>query len=88
MNYNKLENITKGYANHWRIKILELLDREGELSLDQITEKLNGHFKTISVHTKRAALSGLVSKRYQGRSVMHSLTERGKHILTFLRMLE
>ena len=88
MAYKKVEKIVKGIANHWRIRILELLNKSSDLSVDQITENLNANFATISVHLQKMVGAGLVVKKYRGRFVLHSLTSRGKNILTFCRMLK
>lgn len=86
--YYQLERIVKGIANHRRIEILELLRSVPELSLEEISEKLNVNFKTISEHIKRLAASGFVIKRYAGHAVRHKITDRGIIILKFLRTLE
>jgi len=84
----KLQRIVKGFANHRRIQIMELLDRHPEISVSEISSKLNVNFKTISEHTRRLALSRLVFKRYKGSSVLHVLSPLGNNILKFLRILE
>jgi DNA-binding transcriptional ArsR family regulator len=86
--YKKVEKIVKGFANHWRIQILELLANNSHLSVDQITQNLGGNFMTISVHIKKLSDAGLVDKQYKGRFVLHNLTKRGRDILTFCKMLK
>lgn len=86
--YRRLERIVKGFANHRRIQILELLEKNPELSVLDIAEKLNMNFKTASEHLRRLAISGLVLKRSQGLNVRHKLTDRSLTILKFLRILE
>ena len=86
--FNQLERLVRGFANHRRIEILDLLDREAELSIFEISDRLQVNFKTISEHVRRLAIAGLVVKRYEGAAVRHKLTERGKFILKFLRTLE
>lgn len=86
--YRSLERVVKGFANHRRIEILELLLKKPELSVADISEELNVNFKTTSEHIRRLAIAGLVLKRYQGKCVCHKLTKQGENILTFLRMLE
>jgi predicted transcriptional regulator len=83
-----LERIIKGVANHRRIEILGLLDKKPELSLAEIAEETGGNFKTISEHVKKMAVSGILMKRSDGLSVRHKLTDRGKSIFKFLRILE
>lgn len=78
----------KGFDNHRRIEILELLEKVPELSVIEISEKLKINFKTGSEHIRRLAIAGLVMKRSAGSSVRHALTGNGKLVLKFLRTLE
>ena len=87
-NYRQLEKIVKGFANHRRIQILELLKKEPELSVSEIAGKLKINFKTASEHIRRLTIAGLVLKRSDGISIRHKLTERGERVLKFLRILE
>ena len=86
--FRYLERIVKGFANHRRIEILQLLSREPELSVAEIAEKLDVNFKTISEHVRRLAHAGLVLKRNEGAAVRHKLTPQAVLILKFLRTLE
>ena len=86
--YRKMERIVRGFSNHRRIAILELLARRPELSVDEISEILSINYKTASEHIRRLAIAGLIMKRNQGASVRHKLTKIGGHILKFLRTLE
>jgi Mn-dependent DtxR family transcriptional regulator len=88
LNYRQLERVVRGFSNHRRIEILELLEKIPELSVVEISEKLKINFKTASEHIRRLAIAGLVIKRSAGASVRHKLTERGELILKFLRTLE
>lgn len=84
----QLERIVKGFANHRRIQMVQLLEEEPELSVIEIALKLKIHLKTASEHLRRLAIAGLVLKRNQGSFVRHRLSPLGKTILKFLRMLE
>lgn len=86
--YRQLERIVKGFANHRRIQMLELLEKEPELSVLEIAEELKINFKTASEHIRRLAISGLVMKRSDGSYIRHKLTGRGLSILKFSRILE
>jgi predicted transcriptional regulator len=86
--HRELERIIKGVANHRRLQILELLQKEPELSIQEISEKVKSDIKNISSHVSKMAVSGLVMKRSDGKSIRHKLTNRGKNILSFVRMLE
>ena len=87
-NYLKLERIIKGFANHRRLQILELLKKEPELSVDNIAERLNIGYENASDHIRKLAIAGLVMKRSSGTSVCHKLTSRAESILVFCKKLE
>ena len=83
------ELVAKGFANHYRIRILELLHRNTKpLSLEEIVENLDAQYKTISVHLQKLHRAKLVEKKYLARNVLHTITKRGDYGLTFLRKLE
>ena len=84
----RLERIVKGYANHRRIQIMELMEKEPELSLAEISAKLKVNIKTASEHIRRLAIAGLVLKRNRANNVLHKLSPQGSSILKFLRKLE
>ena len=88
LEYKKLERIVKGFANHRRLEILELINKKPELSVQEISDKLKSEFKNISAHISKMAIAGLLMKRSDSKSVRHKLTSRGKIILKFVRMLE
>ena len=87
VNFKRLEKIVKGGANHWRLRILFLLEDEGGVSLMDIAKRLGGHFKTISEHTKKLSEGGLIEKRYRDRTVFHSLSALGAQFLGYLKKL-
>ena len=87
-NLHQLERWVRGFANHRRIQILDLLERSPELSVLEISQKLNVNFKTVSEHIRRLAIAGLILKRSDGNSIRHRLTTRGNLTLKFLRTLE
>ena len=86
--HKALEQIVKGFANHRRIQILMLLESKSGMTLFDIAKKLRIDFRTASEHTKKLVVAGLISKKYRGRIVQHSITKRGKQVLIFCRMLE
>ena len=87
-NYRKLERLVRGFSNHRRIEILELVKRKPEMSVIEISEELKINFKTASEHIRRLAIAGLVMKRSEGSAVCHKITNIGSSILMFLRTLE
>ncbi|KKW08757.1 MAG: Transcriptional regulator, ArsR family [Candidatus Kaiserbacteria bacterium GW2011_GWA2_49_19] len=86
--YRNIERIVKGYANHRRLEILDLLHKEPELSVEDISEKLKIGYQNASDHIRRLAIAGLVAKRNEGPSVRHKLTPRAEAILVFCKTLE
>ena len=87
-NYRKIERVVKGFANHRRIQIMELLHEEPEMSVDDVAEKLRIGYENASDHIRKLAISGLVLKRSDGTSVRHKLTPRAESILIFFKRLE
>lgn len=83
-----MERIVKGFANHNRIKILELLDKEPDLSVQEISGKIKSEFKNVSAHITKMFNVGLVKKKSEGNIVRHRLSLRGKSILQFVRIIE
>ncbi len=69
--YHQIERIVKGFSNHRRVEILDLLKTTPELSVIEIADKLKINFKTASEHIRRLAVSGLIMKRSAGNSVRH-----------------
>ena len=84
----QLERVIKGFANHRRIEILNLVNKTPELNVFEIADTLKINFKTASEHIRRLAIAGLIMKRNEGSSVRHALTKNGQKILKFLRTLE
>ncbi|MBI3289933.1 winged helix-turn-helix transcriptional regulator [Candidatus Microgenomates bacterium] len=88
LTYRQLERIVKGFSNHRRIQMLELINRKPELSLTEISTELKINNKTASEHIRRLAISGLVLKRNRGVNVLHALSPLGFLILKFISRLE
>lgn len=88
INYRKAERTVRGFSNHRRIQILELLSDYPELSVMETSNRLKINFKTASEHIRRLTIPGLVIKRNQGSNVRHKLSPLGLVILKFLRTLE
>ena len=84
----RLERIVKGFASHRRLGILELLEREPELSVEEIAGKLRIGYENASDHIRKMAIAGLVAKRNDGPSVRHKLTLRAEIILVFCKRLQ
>jgi len=87
-NYRKVERIIKGFGNHNRLRILELVAKEPELSVEEISERLKIGYMNASDHIRKMAIAGLVLKRNEGSAVRHKLTARAFSILSFCKTLE
>lgn len=81
----QLERHFKGLANHRRLDILFLVDKNPGVSVDGIAGKLNGNFKTIADHTQKLVQCGLVDKKYYGRAVSHTVSPYGKKFYHLLK---
>ena len=86
--YLKLERIVKGFANHRRLQILELLKHEPGLSVENISQRLNIGYENTSDHIRKLLIAGLVAKKSLGTSVSHRLTPRANSILVFCKKLK
>ncbi|MEK7500758.1 MAG: helix-turn-helix domain-containing protein [Patescibacteria group bacterium] len=84
----QMERHLKGVANHYRIEILLLIAARERITLDRISEILEANGKTIGEHTRRLHQAGLISKRYRGRSVEHTLSPYGKTFVSFLKSFQ
>ncbi|MFH0712589.1 MAG: helix-turn-helix transcriptional regulator [Candidatus Jorgensenbacteria bacterium] len=81
----QLERYFKGAANHWRISILFVVEKNPGIAVEGITEELGGDFKNISQHTRRLVQAGLLNKKYLGRQVTHTLSPYGESFLRFMK---
>jgi len=81
----QLERYFKGAANHRRISILIIVEKNDGIIVDGIAEKLEANFKTISQHTRSLVQAGLLNKKYKGQSVAHSLSPYGRAFLKFMK---
>ncbi len=84
----QMERHFKGLANHWRINILLAVNKNPNMTLDNITEFLGANIKTISEHTRKLTQAGLLNKKYQGRSVVHTLSPYGKKLVDFIKQFK
>lgn len=88
VSYRRMERIVKGFANHRRLEILDLLKREPELSVDDISERLGIGYENASDHVRKLAIASLVLKRSDGNAVRHKLTPRAESVLVFCKRLQ
>lgn len=80
-----IERIFKGCANHWRIKVILLISNEPNISLEEISEKVKGNYQTIAEHVQRLKNSGLINKKYRGKTVLHNLSPYGLKIVEIIK---
>lgn len=84
----QLEQIVRGFSNHRRIEMLDLIDKNPELSVGEVSKRLKINFKTASAHLKRLIIAGLIMKKSRNINITHKISKRGIFILKFLRTLE
>jgi len=80
----QLERYFKGVSNHNRLDILRLVSKNEGITLGQISESLGKNIKTISEHTRRLVIAGLLNKKYIAQEVSHSLSPYGKSFIKFI----
>lgn len=78
----------KGVASHRRLQILDLLNRQPELSVLDISERLKMGYENASDHVRKMAAAGLLLKRNEGPAVCHKLTPRAESMLVFCKRLQ
>ena len=83
-----LETITKGFASKRRIAILSYLVRYPGSDLEQIANAIDLGYVATGEHIRKMHVAGLVEKEGSGYFVLHTLTQRGKRALSFLRQLQ
>ena len=81
----QLERYFKGAANHRRISIMVVVEKDDGATVEEITNALGANFKTVSQHTRSLVHAGLMNKNYRGRQVRHSLSPYGKSFLRFMK---
>ncbi|MEK7208352.1 MAG: winged helix-turn-helix domain-containing protein [Patescibacteria group bacterium] len=86
--YRTLERLVRGFSNHRRIQIMEVLHKTPELSVAELAQLLRINYKTAADHLRRLAIAGLVLKKSDSVSIRHKLTPRAEFVLKFLRTLE
>lgn len=84
----QMERHLKGIANHYRIRVLLMLDEQGPMVLENIISALDANGKTVGEHVRRLYIAGLVDKKYRGKFVEHSLTPYGKIFVRFLKKFQ
>ena len=84
----QMERHIKGVSNHHRISILLHVAKHPGATLEGIIAALDGNEKTIGEHARRLAQAGLLSKRYRGTFVEHSLSPYGKLFAAFIKSLQ
>lgn len=65
-----LLRLLKAIANETRIEIVELLIKNGQLSLNEITTQVNRPYKTVAGHIKNLEKAGLLkTQRWKGEMI-------------------
>lgn len=83
-----MERIVKGYANHKRLQILELLYAKPDQTIDSISTAIKSGYENTSDHLRKMSAAGLLLKRNDGPSVLHKLSPRAELILAFCKKLK
>jgi DNA-binding transcriptional ArsR family regulator len=78
------EKVFKGLANHHRLNMLEIIQKNGPINLFDLAQRSGVNYRTASEHSRRLRIAGLVSTKYQGQDVMHVLTPLGKRAQEYI----
>lgn len=84
----QMERHLKGISNHYRIEVLLIIDKNKDITLESIVEKVKANEKTIGEHTRRLFNAGLINKRHQGNFVIHNLSPYGTKVVRFLKSFQ
>lgn len=82
----QMERHLKGIANHYRIELLFYIANNNKATLDDMVNAIKANQKTLSEHTRRLYIAGLINKKYRGKFVEHSLSPYGKTFVKFLEL--
>ncbi len=88
MNYRKIkkfEKIFKGVGNHWRVRILLIINDKDKINLEEIVKNVKGNYQTISEHVRTLEKNGLIYKKYKGKHIQHSISPYGNKIIKFIK---
>jgi len=58
-----------------RIRLLDVLDMAGEMTVQALAERVDAPQQTVSDHLVRLHSAGVVSRRQEGRSVYYALAD-------------
>jgi len=83
-----IEKIMKGCANHRRVRMLFLLEKQPFYAEHELARLMSIKPKNASEHLRRLMIAGLVQKRRYGQRMFHPISNLGRKILKFVRKLE
>lgn len=73
---NRIADILKVVAHPTRLGIIHLLEQYPQLSVTEICDMLGSEQSLTSHHLKNMRMSGIISVKRDGRSMMYTLKER------------
>lgn len=79
--FSQLANILALSGNEVRLKILYLLEEEGELCPCDLSDILGMTIPAISQHLRKLKDGGVVKNRKEGQTIYYSLTQENLKIL-------
>ncbi len=75
----KLTNLFKVLGNERRLKIIKILRAEREMTVGEISNRINLSFKSTSKHLQRLDALGLISHRQVSNKVLYYLSDLKKN---------
>lgn len=82
----KVAIILKAAAHPIRLGIIDVLDKKGALSVNEICAELQSDQSLTSHHLKNMKLNGILSSRRDGQQIFYSLALR--EVVEIIRCLE
>ncbi|MDD2935402.1 MAG: helix-turn-helix transcriptional regulator [Candidatus Pacebacteria bacterium] len=84
----KLNYFFKSISSRKRIEIIILLSENKNISLKDISKKINTNIQNTSLHTFKLLNAGLIAKKQNGLKVEHILTGRGEMVANFIKTID
>jgi len=78
----QMERHLKGMANHYRIEILLLIEKQPKMTVEDVADCLNANIKTIGEHVRR------LDRKRLGHYSETELSPYGRSFVRFLKVFQ
>ena len=83
----RLEKTFKALANSKRLKLLDLLQKKGELTVKELARLSSFPYKTVTRHLSRLETADLIKKARSGQFVKSNIPKRINKLIKVLKEL-